>query len=416
MLFNDKRIVIIATVGRTFLFFRGLGEQLRSHSWIPLAFASEDGFFNKFCKEEGFTPYTISLKRRITPLADGISLLKLWFKLIHIQPKIVHAHTPKAGLVGMVAACLARVPVRLYTVHGVPLETATGLRFFLLWLSDCIAFVCATDLLCVSHSVKAKIQHLKLPRARKARVLLEGTACGVDDEKKFAFFPQEKLSKRAYIREKYSIPEKAIVMGFIGRFVKDKGIAELVDAWRKVSQTEENFWVIMVGCKDSCGGTDNRTLQDIQDEKQWISTGWDEDTAQYYSAMDFLVLPSYREGFPTVVLEAAALEVPSVVTDATGCIDAVIHEQTGLVVPVKDSVALADAFQKYIECPTLISQHGRAARIRVAKYFQRRKVQEALVNEYDALVAVRKPNKDELHELKSCNSYNSENLESKKVA
>jgi glycosyltransferase involved in cell wall biosynthesis len=410
---NDKRIVMIATVGGTLLFFRGLGERLRSHSWTPIAFASEDGFFNEFCKAEGFVPYPISLKRRITPLADGITLLKLWFKLIHIQPKIVHAHTPKAGLVGMVAACLARVPVRIYTVHGVPLETATGLRFLLLWVSDCLAFVCATELLCVSYSVKAKIKELKLPRARTARVLLEGTVCGIDDEEKFTFSAQEKLRKRAFIRQKYSIPEQAMVVGFIGRFVKDKGIAELVDAWRKVSRKGENLWVIMVGDKDPCGGTDNRTLQDIQDEKQWIWTGWDANTAQYYSAMDFLVLPSYREGFPTVVLEAAALEVPSIVTDATGCIDAVIHDQTGLVVPVKDSLALADAFQEYIQHPNLITQHGRSARMRVAKYFQRRKVQEALVDEYDALISIRKSGKLELAELKTCNS---KNLRGKRVA
>ena len=132
--------------------------------------------------------------------------------------------------------------------------------------------------------------------------------------------------------------------------------------------------------------------------------------------MDFLVLPSYREGFPTVVLEAAALEVPSIVTAATGCIDAVIHEKTGLVVPVKDSAALALAFQKYIQCPNLITQHGRSARMRVAKYFQRRKVQEALVDEYDALISDRELNKCESNDLKSYSSNNSKNLRCKRVA
>ena len=156
------------------------------------------------------------------------------------------------------------------------LKQPRGLRFLLLWLSDCVAFLCATELLCVSHSVKAKIKELKLPRVRTARVLLEGTVCGVDDEEKFAFSAHEKLRKRTFIRQKYSIPEQAIVMGFIGRFVKDKGIAELVDAWRNsLSKRNKIFGSLWLAIKIHVAVLTIELSKTIQDEKQWIWTGWD---------------------------------------------------------------------------------------------------------------------------------------------
>jgi glycosyltransferase involved in cell wall biosynthesis len=380
------RIALVTTVGGTLRFFSGLGVGLKEKRIETWAIADADEHYAEVCKGEQFNPCPVPLKRRIDLLADCCAILKLWRTFRRHNICSVHAHTPKAGLTAMVAAWLAGVPIRTYTVHGMPIETSTGLRWVVLWLADAVALLCAQHIYCVSPSVRTQLRRYRLPKSRSARVLGHGTICGVDVNDRFRYSPKLTHSAREQVRSELGIPLSAVVAGFVGRFVCDKGIKELVEAWSLSRLVVPNLSMLMVGELDKDGGPASSLIASVQHHPDWYWTGWDPAVEKLFSAMDFLVLPSYREGFPTVVLEAAALCVPSIVSDATGCVDSVVHGDTGLVVPARDSVALARAIAYYSQEPRVRFTHGRAARHRVSQYFSRDYVQSQLIGEYGRLL------------------------------
>jgi glycosyltransferase involved in cell wall biosynthesis len=381
----SKAMTIVTTVGGSLCFFRGIGEKLQSRHWTVYASSKDDSALDKWASAEGFRATPLDLHRAISPIRDLRAIVSCICSLRKTKPAIVHAHTPKAGLVAMIAAWAVGVPKRLYTVHGLPIETSTGLRAFLLWIADAIALLCATDVYAVSTSVKTSLKQYRLPRALSAKVLGHGTVCGVDVRRRFHYSKDDIRLRRKAVRESFGIPEGAVVAGFVGRFVQDKGIRELVSAARMAQRDAPGLHMLMVGTIDRDGGPDFASISDVQNDSKWSWAGWQPDVEKYYPAMDFLVLPSYREGFPTVVLEAAAMGVPAIVTDATGCVDAVVHRQTGIVVPARDSKTLAEAMVLYADDVEVREKHGRVARERVCSQFSQDFVQALLVEEYERL-------------------------------
>ncbi len=380
---TSKKLVLVTSVSGTLRFFRGLGKRLHKDGWQAFAVASDDQHLRSVCEQGCFIPHPIAILRRITPLSDICAIVQMVNLFLLIKPQIVHAHTPKAGLTAMCAAWVTGVPVRIYTIHGVPLETAFGIRAIALWLADCVAIALATDVYCVSESVKKAIQSARIPLASKARVLMQGSAFGIDVDGRFSPERADKLALRKAERERLGIPLDAVVVGFVGRLVPDKGLRELRDAWNLLSSKDIDTRLLLVGAADPDGGTDEATLRLISSNERWICTGWVSDVVPYYCVMDFLVLPSYREGLPTTVLEAAALQVPAITTNATGCIDSVVHGYTGLIVPVRDAERLADAMSCYARSPALRRTHGLAAQARVRRLFSEAAVLGCITREYN---------------------------------
>lgn len=378
-------MTIVTTVGGSLSFFRDIGEKLQSRHWTVYASSKDDSALERWATAEGFLATPLDLHRAISPIRDIRAIVACIYSLRKTKPAIVHAHTPKAGLVAMIAAWAAGVPKRLYTVHGLPIETSTGLRAIWLWMADAIALLCATDVYAVSASVKTSLRRYRLPRATSAKVLGHGTVCGVDIRRRFHYSEDDIRLRRKAVRERFGIPQDAVVAGFVGRFVQDKGIRELVSAARMAQRDAPGLHMLMVGTIDRDGGPEFASISDVQNDSQWSWAGWQPDVEKYYPAMDFLVLPSYREGFPTVVLEAAAMGVPSIVADTTGCVDAVVHRQTGIVVPVRDSKTLAEAMVLYSRDAEVREKHGRGARKRVCSQFSQDSVQSLLVEEYERL-------------------------------
>jgi len=381
----QRRMAIVTTIGGTLRFFSGMGEQLLERGWTTWAIADRDNHYDDVCRTERFHPCPVKLSRRIDPFRDLGAVWRLWWIFCRLNITSVHAHTPKAGLTSMIAAWLARVPIRTYTVHGMPLETSNGLRWILLWLADAVAFVCATNVYCVSPSVKAQLGRYRLPKAKSASVLGPGTVCGVDVDGRFNYSQSGAQITRDATRSKLGIPANAVVAGFVGRFVHDKGVAELIAAWERAQSVVPGLRMLVVGGIDEAGGPAYKDLNRIKSNPHWSLAGWVPDVETYLAAMDFLVLPSYREGFPTVVLEAGAMQIPSIVSNATGCIDSVEHNTSGLVVPVRDVVALSDAIEVYATDPDLRLAHGRNAHARVHEFFSRADVQRRLIGEYERL-------------------------------
>ncbi|MBL0219310.1 MAG: glycosyltransferase family 4 protein [Myxococcales bacterium] len=300
------------------------------------------------------------------------------------RPVVVHAHTPKGGLLGMLAGWVARTPVRIYHMRGLPLETAAGWRRQLLRWTERTSCAAATHVLCVSSSLRAVAiaEHLCAPS--KIEVLGSGSGQGVDATGKF---DPERVSAetRLATRRKHGLPEDAVVLGFVGRLVRDKGIVELMGAWQLLRQRYPHLHLLLSGVLEERDALPVELVRALSDDPRIHLLGFDWDTPPLYAAMDVVVLPTYREGFPNVPLEAAAMQRPVVATRVSGCVDAVVDGVTGLLVEPRDASELAAALARYIDDPALRAAHGQAGRARVLASFRREILWEATYQLYREL-------------------------------
>ena len=322
------------------------------------------------------------MSRSISPFADLVALWRLFSLFRKIRPAIVHGSTAKAAALAMTAATLARVPIKFYTVRGLMTETRSGSARYLLRAVEWWTCFLSDRVFPVSKSVAAALTEQGLSSSRKISLLGHGSSNGVDGEGRFN--PSRvKKPDREVLRRKLGIPGHAFVIGFVGRIVKDKGVEDLIQAWQNIRDRFDCF-LLIIGHAEAQNPVSASALEILENDPRIIKVSAVENTemACYYSIMDLLALPSYREGFPNVVLEAAAMEVPTVTTRVTGCVDAVKDGQTGVSVPPRDSVSLAEAIQTYLQDKELLLQHGRAARERVLKDFQQTAIWEALYQEY----------------------------------
>ncbi len=334
---------------------------------------------------DGAEAAVVPMTREISPLQDLRSLWGLWRLLRRLRPTLVNAGTAKAGLLGGIAAWLAGVPCRVYTVHGLRLETTRGWKRRILLVTERLACRCAHRVLCVSHSARQRTLDLGLTTPEKAVVLGAGSFNGIELGR-FAPTP-ERLVRARELRAELGIPHDAPVIGFVGRFVRDKGIPELVAAFQALCLHRPDARLLLIGQYESGDPVPEATRRALEDDPHIVNLGYQPDPAPYYHVMDLLVLPSYREGFPTVVLEAAAAARPVVATCATGCTDAVVDGATGLLVPVGDSAALAEALRALVDDPAQARRLGRAGRDRVCRDFGQPQVWEHLAGFYRELLA-----------------------------
>ena len=381
-------LIHITTVPTSLAFLTGQVEYIKARGLEVHLVSSPGEDLHRFGALFGVAASAVPMSRRISPLADLVSLVALVRTLRRLNAVIVHAHTPKAGLLGMIAAWLTGVPVRVYHMHGLPLMTATGAKRVLLRWTEKVACALAHRVVCVSHSLRQVALELSLCKPEKITVLLGGSANGVDAADRFN--PRSlPAGTRQEVRARYGIPDTAIVLGFVGRVVGDKGIAELVKAWLVLREEFPNLRLLIVGPFESQDPLPAWAETIIRTDPRVHLAGMDWNTPPLYAAMDIVVLPTYREGFPNVPLEAAAMELPIVATTVPGCVDAVKDGITGILVPPRDAVALANALRVYIRDPELRRVHGLAGRDRVLRDFKREDIWEGIWQEYVTLLRQR---------------------------
>jgi glycosyltransferase involved in cell wall biosynthesis len=295
------------------------------------------------------------MRREIALWADVLSLFRLWRLLGRLKPQIVEFSTPKAGLLGILAASLCGVPHRVYLLRGLKLETSTGLKRRLLWAAEWMASSCAHVVLCNSQSLREQAVTRSLAPASKLRVMGSGSSHGVDTE---CFLPGQTA-----VREQFGIPGGAPLIGFVGRLTRDKGVPELVSAFEQILAVQPSAWLLLVGWFDRAEDALPASLRaQIENHPRIVVTGMVVETAPYYRAMDLLVLPSWREGFPNAVLEASATGIPVVTTHCTGARDSVLPGVTGLLIPPGCPEAIQEAVLSLLEDPEQRARMGRAAR------------------------------------------------------
>ena len=375
----------ITTVPISLGFFTGQIGYMNAQGFEIQAISSPGADLKKCAEREHVAVHAVEMPRRITPLRDLIAIFQLWRTLRRIRPAIVHAHTPKGGLLGTIAAWLARVPVRIYHMHGLPLITATGYKRLLLRWSEQVPCRLAHRVFCVSHSVREVAVAESLCPLLKIRVLLRGSINGVDAAHRFNP-ANASQSARVDTRSSHGIPADALVVGFVGRIVCDKGLVELAKAWRALRQEFPALHLLVVGPFEPQDPVPPDVEALLRDDPRIHLTGMVDNTPPLYAAMEVLALPSYREGFGLAAIEASAMKVPVVATRIPGCVDAVEDGVTGTLVPPRDATALADAIRTYLNHPELRRQHGQAGRQRVLRDFRPDAIWEALYQEYVRLL------------------------------
>ena len=379
---DNVKLVHITTVPFSLVvFFSGQVGWMKRHGFDVHAIASPGDLLDTFSRHCAVPVHAVPMSRRITPLADLVALWRLYRTLRKLRPHIVHAHTPKGGLLGGLAAWLAGVPVRVYTVHGLPLMTARGLKRRLLRWSERIACRCAHQVFAVGHSIGQVVVQEGICPAARIKVLLSGSIDGVDGAGRFnpARVGQE---ARRSVRRKHGIPQDAVVLGFVGRIVRDKGMIELAEAWRTLRAEFPSLHMLLAGPFEPQDPVPADVEALFRSDPRVHLSGHVAETERYYAAMDISVLPSYREGLPVAPLEAAAMNVPVVATRIPGCVEAVVDGVTGTLVPCRAAAALAAALRRYVSDPELRRQHGQAGRQRVLRDFQAEAIRRALYEEY----------------------------------
>lgn len=300
--------------------------------------------------------HRLPMAREISPVAD-LRALVAWLRLLRrVRPETVIAFSPKASLLAMIAAWVLRVPARVYSTGGLRLETATGPGRRVLWLTEWLTCVTSTRVVANSPSLARVYESLRLGRGKIAWTL---SRKGVDHER----FSPEIAVEPAFVDGPDDLP----VVGFVGRVTGDKGVAVLAEALALLHHEGVGLRALIVGPGE---GPDSEALfEELRSASPYVTTpGAVTDTRPSYAAMAVFVLPSAREGFPNVVIEAAAMGLPAIVSDATGCIDSV-DASTGLTFPAGDAVALAAAIRRLVTDAALRETMGAAARARAVADF-----------------------------------------------
>lgn len=387
---NTVRIIHSTTVPGTFGFFHGMFRDLQRRGYAVTAISSPGPRLAAFGEQEGCTTWPVDLRRSISPGPDLVTVFRLWRYFRDTKPAVVHAHTPKAGLLCMIAATFARVPVRIYHIHGFPFMTARGWRRWLLRTTERVSATLATQVFSVSQGIREVAIGESICPAHKVRVLLHGSINGIDAAERFN--PARIAANEvAAIRAAQRLPTAAPVIGFVGRLVGDKGIAELHAAWTELREEFPAVHMVLVGEFEPRDPVPPRLVEMLRADERVRLAGSVRDVTAWYRVFDVVALPTYREGLPYVPLEAAAMEVPVVASRVPGCTEAVEDGVTGTLVPVRDPTALAAALRQYLRNDSLRRAHGVAGRERVLRLFSPPAMWNRVAAEYETLLAVSPP-------------------------
>jgi len=359
-------------------FFHVLGVSTRDEKHFP-----------EVIRREKVPMVEIEMTRSISFLKDLKALVRMIRLFQKEKPCIVHSHSPKAGLIAMVAAKITGVHIRLHTIAGMPLMEAKGLRRWILSLSERITYACATALFPNSQGLKKYLMENNLVNPSKVRIIGNGSSNGVDLE----YFSTSNFNNLTVLRKKvrkdWGLNENDFVFCFIGRLVKDKGLKELVEAFLKIIENNKkksdnkNAKLLLIGpLVKGRDEPDSFTSKRIVDNQDIIHVGRHDDIRPFLIAADVFVFPSYREGLPNAVLQAGAMGLPCIVSDIYGCNEIIIHGENGLIVPPKNTARLFEAMSSLINDENLRVKLASNARPMIASRYEQKAFLAELLKTY----------------------------------
>lgn len=346
----------------------------------------DEKHFKEVGEREGIRMVPIAMQRAISPVQDFISLFRLYSFMRKEKPRIVHTHTPKAGLLGMAAAWLARVPVRLHTVAGLPLVETSGFKRKLLSVIEKITYKMAHEVYPNSYGLEEIILQEKFCSKNKMKVIANGSSNGINTNHfSTDFIEGNKQEYCEKFRTDLGIKPDDVVYGFVGRLSSEKGIGELVKAFLTLQKQPggEKAKLLLVGpMEKDTGILGEDVIKAIDETPEILAVGRHDDIRPYLFASDVFAFPSYREGFPNVVLQAGALGLPCIVSNINGSNEIITHNRNGLIVPVKNTDQLYESMHLLMNDAPLRNQLASMARETVVTRFENTIVWEAILQEY----------------------------------
>lgn len=345
--------------------------------------SSDKSELEKLGKKQGVKTFCLPLTRKITPFKDIIAILKLYFFLKREKPKIVHSHTPKAGFVGMTASFFAGVPIRMHTVAGLPLMERKFIKKKVLIFIEKLTYLFASNVYSNSKKLMEYILSKKFCSERKIKTLANGSSNGIDTK---YFSDNISLKNKNKLLNTLEILKNDFVFCYVGRVVKDKGINELVSAFNELNLKSRNCKLIIVGkIENETDPVSKSTMGIIKKNKNILLIGFKNDVRPYLSIGNCFVFPSYREGFPNVLMQAGAMDLPCIATNINGCNEIIQDNINGFLIPPKNIDALVKAMKKIMD-KKLIIKLSKNCRLMVKEKYDQKFFWEKLLIEYNNLI------------------------------
>jgi glycosyltransferase involved in cell wall biosynthesis len=363
----------------------GQVKNARQHGFDVFMASADGKEREEVMKIEQTNHHILPFERDISLLQDLKSLFLTVQYIRKINPDIVHTHTPKAGLIGMLAAFICRVPIRIHTVAGMPLEGLTGLKKNVVFITEKLTYKLATNVWPNSNSLLNFIKEQRLTSEGKLDIIGQGTSNGID----LTEFNSKSIKTEILdtIKEKIQHDDNNIYLVSVGRIVSQKGINELVTVFEKIVKKKSNLRLILVGpFEDERDPISSKTRKAIEEMNEIISVGYSNKVKYYLHLADLLVFPSHREGFPNVPMQSGAMECPVIASKIKGNVDLITHKQTGLLHEVKNETDLEEkilfALENEIEVKKMTANLAKC----IKEKFDRRYVQKEIINQYQKLL------------------------------
>lgn len=386
---SKKKIIRMTTIPAS---MKGLLQNqlkfMSQHGYEMVALSSDDPCFDEMLHEQGdIRGIRVNMERHTSIKKDLKALFQIYKIFRKEKPFIVHTHTPKAGLLGMLAGKLARVPHRLHTTAGLPLLVYSGLYRKVLNAMERLTNACATQVFPNSFNMMKIMEDLKLCKPKKMKVIGNGSSNGIDTEhfsvKKTV---EDTVKDRDAWRRELGLKDDDFAFVFVGRVVKDKGINELVNCMRRLLQQYNNCRLITVGRYESnLDPIDPENVEFFKSNESAIFMGWQKDVRPFLMAADALVFPSYREGFPNVVMQAGAMGLPAIVTDINGCNEIIEEGKNGRIIPPHNEDALFDMMEWFLNNLHEVKLMSSNAREMIVSRYDRQAIWQEILKVYNSL-------------------------------
>lgn len=373
-----RKFIIITTVPISLGFFKGQLQVLKSTFDVEVI-SSPGEMLDEICRKEQVKGRAVTMKREINVFYDVVSLIKLAMLFAKLKPEIVHGSTPKAGLLSMIASWANRVPIRIYYIHGLRYQGFKGIKRRLLMYMEKLSCFFATHVYAVSYGVKEIVAQEKITK-KQIKMIGNGSINGIDVAF-FSPFNQEVPN----LRKQYKIKSTAIVYGFVGRLVRDKGINELIQAFLKIYAKTPEARLLLVGNFEEGDLLDMNIKEEIITNSAIINVGFQKDVRPFFKMMTVFVFPSYREGFGVSLMEAAAMGVPAISSNIIGCNEIIKEGYNGVLIPPKSVEALLKAMEMVLVNKDKIDEMSLVCRSYVEEKYEQKKVWEAILEEYKSL-------------------------------
>lgn len=338
---NRIKIIRVSTVPLSLASLLKGQIKMLSEEYEVIAVSSPGVQLKEVAEREKVRTIAVPMERKISVFKDLLSLIRLIKVFLKEKPNIVHSITPKAGLLTMVAGFVTRVPVRIHTFTGLIFPTSTGLKQRLLIAMDRLTCFCATKIIPEGNGVKQDLINYRITN-KPLKIIANGNVNGID----LAYFDRTSTVRKEYLNW---LDQSTFTFCFVGRLVRDKGINELIEAFVKLYDQYANVRLLLVGSFESeLDPLFPETERLIRTHKAIHFVGFQQDIRPFLAASDALVFPSYREGFPNVVLQAGAMGLPSIVTDINGCNEIIHHGKNGVIIPPRNETALYEAMKDFL--------------------------------------------------------------------